>query len=115
VAFRAERTLWSSLSTLGSASAAAVDGWDYSVGLEATATPGRASPILYRAGYRDRGLPFVASGQAVKERSFTAGATLPLSGERAGLDLALWRADRRGAPVADESAWVISVGLTIRP
>ncbi|MGH7711517.1 MAG: hypothetical protein ACREOG_09535, partial [Gemmatimonadaceae bacterium] len=58
-AARAERTLWSSLSTLGSSTAVAVDTWDYSVGLEATATPGRAAPILYRVGYRDRGLPFV--------------------------------------------------------
>ncbi|HJU75928.1 MAG TPA: hypothetical protein VJ717_19455 [Gemmatimonadaceae bacterium] len=114
-AARAERTLWSSLSTLGSASATAVDAWDYSIGLEATATPGRAAPILYRAGYRDRGLPFLANGQAIKERSVTAGATLPLSGERAGIDLAVWRSVRRGAPSTDESAWVISLGLTVRP
>ncbi len=114
-AARAERTLWSSLSTLGSATATAVDAWDYSIGLEATATPGRAAPVLYRAGYRDRGLPFVANGRAIKERSFSAGASLPLSGERAGLDLAVWRAVRRAALATDESAWVISVGLTVRP
>ena len=107
--------MWSSLSTLGSASARAVDVWDYSIGLEATATPGRAAPILYRAGYRDRGLPFVANGRTIKERSFTAGASLPLSGERAGLDLAVWRADRKAALSTNESAWVISVGLTVRP
>jgi hypothetical protein len=115
IAARAERTLWSSLSTLGSATAVAVDAWDYSVGLEATATRGRAVPILYRAGYRDRGLPFVANGQAIKERSVTAGASLPLSGERAGIDFAVWRAVRRAALATDESAWVLSVGLTVRP
>ncbi|HEV8364479.1 MAG TPA: hypothetical protein VGQ52_13270 [Gemmatimonadaceae bacterium] len=114
-AARAERTLWSSLSTLGSASAVAVDTWDYSIGLEATATPGRAAPILYRAGYRDRGLPFVANGKAIKERSITAGTSLPLSGSRAGLDFAVWRAVRSGAVSTDESAWVISIGLTVRP
>lgn len=114
-AARAERTLWSSLSTLGSATATAVDAWDYSIGLEATATPGRAAPVLYRVGYRDRGLPFVANGRAIKERSFSGGASLPLSGERAGLDLAVWRAVRRAALATDESAWVISVGLTVRP
>lgn len=115
LAARAERTLWSSLSTLGSASAVAVDTWDYSIGLEATATPGRAAPILYRAGYRDRGLPFVANGKAIKERSITTGASLPLSGARAGLDLAVWRAVRSGAISVDESAWVVSIGLTVRP
>lgn len=115
LAVRAERTLWSSLSTLGSASAKAVDTWDYSIGLEATATPGRAAPILYRAGYRDRGLPFVANGKAIKERSITTGASLPLSGSRAGLDFAVWRAVRSGAVTTDESAWVISIGLTVRP
>ncbi|HEY7567889.1 MAG TPA: hypothetical protein VH762_09980 [Gemmatimonadaceae bacterium] len=115
LALRAERTLWSSLTTLGSASAVAVDTWDYSIGLEATATPGRVAPILYRAGYRDRGLPFVANGKAIKERSITAGASLPLSGSRAGLDFAVWRAVRSGAVSTDESAWVISIGLTVRP
>jgi hypothetical protein len=114
VAVRAERTLWSSLSTLSS-TVRAVDAWDYSVGLEATATPGRIAPILYRAGYRDRGLPFVANGREIKERSFTAGASLPLSGARAGLDLAIWRAIRSADVPADESAWVISLGLTVRP
>jgi hypothetical protein len=115
LAARAERTTWSSLSTLGSASAVAVDTWDYSIGLEATATPGRAAPVLYRAGYRDRGLPFVANGKAIKERSITAGVSLPLSGQRAGLDLAVWRAVRSGAVTTDESAWVLSIGLTVRP
>jgi hypothetical protein len=115
VAVRAERTLWSSLTTLGSVAAVATDTWDYSVGLEATATPGRVAPILYRAGYRDRGLPFLANGREITERSFTAGATLPISGPRAGFDLAVWRAVRSAAVSADESAWVVSIGLTIRP
>lgn len=115
LAARAERTLWSSLSTLGSATAVAVDAWDYSIGLEATATPGRAAPILYRAGYRDRGLPFVANGHAIKERSITAGGSLPLSGGRAGIDFAVLRAVRRASLATEESAWVISVGLTVRP
>jgi hypothetical protein len=114
-AVRAERTLWSSLTTLGSTATVARDTWDYSFGLEASATPGRAAPILYRAGYRDRGLPFLANGQEIKERSITAGATLPLSGSRAGLDLAVWRAVRRATLATDESAWVISLGLTVRP
>jgi hypothetical protein len=116
LAFRAERTLWSSLTTLGASSTSvATDTWDYSFGLEATATPGRAAPILYRAGYRDRGLPFLANGREIKERSFTAGATLPIAGPRAGFDLAIWRAIRSGGEGTDESAWVVSLGLTIRP
>ncbi|MGQ0539722.1 MAG: hypothetical protein ACT4R6_12305 [Gemmatimonadaceae bacterium] len=115
VAARVERTQWSSLNMLGSDSARAADTWDYSVGLEATATPGRASPILYRAGYRDRGLPFLARGQAIKERSFTLGATLPIAGERAGADIALWRAARSANLAQRESAWIMSIGLTVRP
>jgi len=115
IAARAEKTLWSSLNTLGGPNAASVDAWDYSVGLEANATPGRTAPILYRAGYRDRGLPFTARGEAVKERSITAGATLPLAGPRAGLDLSVWRAVRKAAVATEESAWFISVGLTLRP
>ncbi|MGQ0640372.1 MAG: hypothetical protein ACT4P6_06295 [Gemmatimonadaceae bacterium] len=115
IAARAERTLWSSLSTLGSAAAVATDTWDYSVGLEASATPGRSAPVLYRAGYRDRGLPFLANGRAIKERSITAGATLPIAGPRAGLDVAVWRAIRSGGVGTNESAWVLSLGLTVRP
>jgi hypothetical protein len=115
IAARAERTLWSSLTRLGGPNSVSVDTWDYSFGLEATATPGRAAPILYRAGYRDRGLPFAAEGNPVKERSITAGATLPLAGPRAAIDLSVWRASRTAAVPTDESAWFISVGLTLRP
>jgi hypothetical protein len=52
----------------------------------------------------------------VRENDLSAGLGIPLGPQRAALDLTVQRA-LRTAPVLgiSEAAWMLSVGLTIRP
>jgi hypothetical protein len=107
---------WSSLSGLGSEMLDARDAWDASVGAEVTGPKFGENVVTLRAGIRQRGLPFAIAGQAVRERSFTLGAGAPLARTRASLDVAVQRANRDAGSIdATEHAWLLSVGLTVRP
>lgn len=111
----ADRTEWSRMNGLGSSAAAARDGWEYAAGAEFTGQRTRNAPWTYRLGYRTRDLPFAAAGNAVSERLISGGADIPVAGPRATLELALQRASRDAGGVANERAWLLSVGLSIRP
>ena len=85
---------------------------------------GRIIPL--RLGVRARELPFALGTQAgpgpggiydyVDETSVTGGFGVPLARERAMFDVAVQRAMRSTESAdIDESAWTISVSLTIRP
>jgi hypothetical protein len=112
----ADRTGWSSLSGLGSVQADGRDAWEYAVGADFSAQRARrASSWVYSAGFRTRDLPFAASGATVSERLLTGGVSAPFAAGRATLDLALQRASREAAGAVDERAWLLSVGLSIRP
>ena len=112
----ADRTSWSSLNGLGSVQADGHDAWEYGVGADFTAQRSRrTSTWVYSAGFRTRELPFAASGATVRERLLTGGLSAPLAGGRATMDLALQRASREAAGAVDERAWLLSVGLTLRP
>ena len=87
---------------------------------------GRIIPL--RIGVRRRELPFVlgrwqddpgggaavARYDTVEETAVAGGFGVPLARERALFDVAVQRAMRSAAEV-DESAWTISISLTIRP
>ena len=86
---------------------------------------GRIIPL--RIGVRQRELPFalgrwvpgpadapVARYDRVDESSVSAGFGVPLARERALFDVAVQRSMRSAAEI-DESAWTLSVSLTIRP
>jgi hypothetical protein len=111
----ADRTRWSNLTGLGSVSSRGIDSWEYGVGAEFAGQRTRNTSWIYSAGYRARDLPFEAAGSLVSERLLTAGLGVPLAGPRATLDLAAQRAKRSAPGSTRENAWLISVGLTVRP
>jgi hypothetical protein len=111
----ADRTRWSGLNGLGSATARGVDTWEYGVGAEFSGQRTRNANWVYSAGYRTRDLPFQAAGALVSERLLTAGLGVPIAGPRATVDFAVQRAKRSAAGAARENAWLLSAGLTIRP
>lgn len=115
IAISADHIAWSQMNGLATARVNARDAWDYGVGVDLAASRLRGAPVAIRAGYRKRTLPFDAAGQEVTESSFSGGLSLPIAGPRAGLDLSLVRATRDATLAVKESAWTISMGLTVRP
>ena len=110
---------WTSLDGLGSDAVITRDTYDYSVGAEVDGPRVRANVVSLRVGGRWRELPFAASGSTVRERAIGLGLGVPMANiggfPRATLDLATQRAARSGPPGVRETAWTISVGLTVRP
>ncbi|MGQ0646246.1 MAG: hypothetical protein ACT4P7_01675 [Gemmatimonadaceae bacterium] len=111
----ADRTTWSSLNGLGSDQAAGRDAWEYAIGADFAQRTRRVVNWVYSAGFRTRELPFAASGAIVSERLFSGGVSAPMAGGRATMDVALQRASREAAGAVSERAWMLSVGLTVRP
>ncbi len=119
VAGRVSRDLWTALQPLGT-NMTTFDAWDGGVGAEATASRSPTRILSVRLGTRYRGLPFGVRGVQTHEFSFGGGFGLQFARDRAQLDAGLNRASRftgtfssRGAAV--ESAYVVSIGLRIRP
>jgi hypothetical protein len=112
---RTSRDNWSSLGSLGEPGLRAVDAWDTSVGAD-VAGPHVFDRILFvRAGYRDRTLPFEASGNTVTEKSVTGGLGTTFANNRILTDVAVIRATRSANIAASEHAWSISLGFSVRP
>ncbi|MBK6487906.1 MAG: hypothetical protein IPF98_13770 [Gemmatimonadetes bacterium] len=111
----ADRTEWSRMNGLGSASAAAQDTWEYSAGAQFAGQRLRNTPWTYSVGYRQRDLPFAAAGVPVTEKLFAGGLGIPIAGPRGMLELALQRAVREAATATSERAWLLSVGFIVRP
>lgn len=114
LAARVEQTRWTDLEPLGTGAASMFDATEFSVGAESSGPRIGGSLTMLRLGYRNRTLPFGADGDRVGERAFTGGVGIPLSRGRSQLDLALQRASRSGGG-ATEKAWLLSLGLGIRP
>ncbi len=113
IAARTAYDKWSSLGSLGTVPG--VDGWDSSVGADVAGPRFGDKSIMLRAGYRWRTLPFPAAGNKVKEQSASFGLGTLFAGGRASADLAAIRAARDAGLTATEHAWILSVGLTVRP
>lgn len=112
----ADRNEWSKLNGLGSTTANGIDAWEYSGGAQFTGQRTRNTPWTYSVGYRQRDLPFTAAGAVVSEKIFAGGISAPIAGPRAMLDLAVQRAARDAASgTTTERAWLLSVGLSVRP
>lgn len=112
---RTSRDNWSSLGSLGEPGLRAVDAWDTSVGAD-VAGPHVFDRILFvRAGYRDRTLPFEASGNTVTEKSVTGGLGTTFANNRILTDVAVIRATRSANIAASEHSWSISLGFSVRP
>src|SRR5256714_11574706 len=120
---------WSSLTSLSSSGIPAFDGWDTGFGVEASGPRIMQRIITLRAGARFRTLPFgysrptlnLLSGVTVlgpagkvSETSLAAGLGIPLTRDRASLDLSLQRASRSAADIKDRG-FILSFGLRVSP
>jgi hypothetical protein len=111
----ADHTAWSRMNSLGSSAAQASDAWEYAGGVELSGQKTRAASWSYALGYRQRDLPFHAAGAVVSEKIISGGTSAPLAGGRATIDLALQRALRSATGDVRERAWLLSIGITVRP
>ena len=114
-ALRADRTLWTRMSALGSDRVRSHDGWELGVGGDFAGPRFGQTQMSLRAGARRRTLPFSPTSGEVTENAFVLGFGLPLAATRAALDAAVQRATRSGDVDAKERAWTLSVGLSVRP
>jgi hypothetical protein len=114
VSARVEQTRWSDMDGLGSTQVSLFDATEFALGAEFLGPRLGGTNSAVRVGIRDRALPFGISGNEVRERILAGGLGIPVSRGRAQIDLALQRATR-SAPGITEKAWLITVGLGIRP
>lgn len=115
IAIRTSHDSWSSLEGLGSPGLKAVDAWDTSIGGD-FAGPRFGNQIVFlRTGFRMRTLPFQAAGHDVDEKSVSAGLGSTFAANHVIADLALIRAVRSADIGANERAWTISIGISVRP
>ena len=112
-AFRAAKDEWSSLSGMRS-DLNIHEGWDMGVGADVVGPRLGASSLALRVGGRWRTLPFSVDDNPVKESTFSAGFALPLARNRVELSMAGLRAARTGTG-ANETAWTLSTGFSVRP
>ncbi len=115
LAVRTSYDQWSALGNMDSATGAAMNSWDTSVGAEFVGPRLVGYPLTLRLGTRWRNLPFPADGHQVQETSFTGGLGLTLAQGHALIDVAGAHAARSAGIGIAERAWTLSVGLTIRP
>ena len=118
LAVRTSRNSWTRMEGLGSDSLPITNAWDTSVGADVLGPRWGDRSIQLRAGGRWRTLPFGLASSEVKETSISMGLGTLLARGRIGLDLAGIRASR--SPVSStvdlhETAWTVSVGVTVRP
>jgi hypothetical protein len=122
---RASFEEWSSLQPLGTENVTAFDSWDFGAGADVTGPRIGRRVITVRAGARLRTLPFGARGQKVEELAFSTGFGIPISVDRATLDVGIARATRDAGRVTaadspggidvSETAYILSFGIRVRP
>lgn len=105
---------FSDLKGLGSIGLPIQDVTEVAFGAEVAGPRFSSGEIAMRAGVRSRDLPFGLPGNPVKELSYTGGLGVPVANGRGMLDLSVARAHRT-ATGSDETGWIVSVGLAIRP
>jgi hypothetical protein len=125
IALRTAYDKWSSLEALGRPGLRAVDAWDTSLGADVVGPRIAADrTLMLRAGFRWRTLPFAVSvpspsdgftSHPVRERSFSGGLGTTLARGRASLDVGVIRASRDAGLSVDEQAWILSIGMSVRP
>lgn len=116
IAVRAAHDDWSNMAALGSAGLTIHDSWDTSIGADVLGPRFAGRSLQLRAGGRWRTLPFGVGTTPVRERSVSLGLGTLVARGRAALDVAGIRAVRDASGVdVNESAWTMSVGITVRP
>jgi len=117
IAVRSSKDSWSQMQSLGSPNLRITDKWDTSVGADVLGPRMGERTLQLRGGLRWRTLPFGLPTGSVEEKSYNFGVGTLLARGRAALDLAGIRATRTAINPANisESAWTLSVGITVRP
>lgn len=119
LAFNADWQGWSSLQELREprfSELRAFDTWGVGVGAELEGPSWFQQHIPVRGGLRYRMLPFGAGEEQVRELALAAGLGVPVARGRGTFDLGVQRARRSASGIeARETAWTLSVGLTVRP
>jgi len=118
IAARTAKDKWSNMRGLGSATLPISDAWDTSVGADVLGPHVAGRNFQLRAGGRWRTLPFGMPESEVKENSLTFGIGTVLGRGKVAVDLAGIRAVRtpvNSAVDLQETAWVASFGVTVRP
>ena len=115
IAVRTAKDNWSNMKGLATNPLRISDSWDTSVGADILGPRLGDRTVQLRAGYRMRTLPFGLPTTDVSEKSVTVGAGTFLGRGHAALDMALMRATRSTNTTLSESAWTLSVGITVRP
>ncbi|MEO8336476.1 MAG: hypothetical protein ABI664_15965 [bacterium] len=117
IAVRSAKETWSNMQSLGSSTLKITDKWDTSVGADVLGPRFAGNPVQLRAGGRWRTLPFGLPTSSVDEKSYSIGAGALLARGRAALDIAGIRSTRTATTAGNisESAWTLSVGVTVRP
>ncbi len=118
LAVRTSKDSWTRMQGLGSETLPITDGWDTSVGADVLGPHLGQHVLQVRAGGRWRTLPFGLVNSEIREKTLNMGLGTLLARGRLGVDLAAIRASR--TPVSStvpfhESAWTMSVGVTVRP
>jgi hypothetical protein len=117
IAVRSAYDKWTNMRGLGSATLPIYDSWDTSVGADVLGPRLLGSSLQLRAGGRWRTLPFgIPGGGEVSEKSYSFGTGSLLARGRAAVDIAGVRSTRSSsATPLRETAWTLSIGLTVRP
>jgi hypothetical protein len=116
IAARTSKDSWSRMQGLGSSNVFITDAWDTSVGADVLGPRLGDRLIQLRAGARWRTLPFGLATSSVAEKSYSFGFGTLLARGRAAFDVAGIHANRTVSTAAlSESAWTLSVGVTVRP
>jgi hypothetical protein len=115
IAIRTARDSWTNMEGLGSTSLRVKDSWDTSIGADMLGPRFGERSIQLRAGARMRTLPFGTNTTFVSENSYSLGAGTFFARGRAALDVTGIRATRDAGPNLSESAFTLSVGVTVRP
>ncbi|MEO8622578.1 MAG: hypothetical protein ABI625_16010 [bacterium] len=115
IAIRTAKDSWTSMKSLGSTSLRITDNWDTSIGADILGPRLGERTIQLRTGARWRTLPFGTTSTSVSEKSYSLGAGTFFSRGRAALDVTGIRATRDAGPNLSESAYTLSVGITVRP
>ncbi len=111
-----ESQSWSRMTGLGSAQVQARDATNYHAGAELVGPKLRGYPTLVRFGYANNQLPFGVDGKTVGESRISGGLGVPIARDFATIDLSLQRAIRTlSGGSTKESAWLLGVGIQIRP
>lgn len=115
-AFSVDRQEWSRMRSLGSIAVQPRDATSWHAGAEVAGPRLRGSPVLVRAGYARNALPFGVGSNVVNESRLSAGVGIPVAREQASVDFSIQRANRTlVGGGAKESAWLLGVGIQIRP